>query len=86
MSVADFEKCLDPSSRLNRIVDGASRLEVQHRAKHTIATGTHLGSSSGKVFKIKKWSHEGKAEKRSYGDHETPNANDNVKQTSHSGA
>eukprot|EP00750_Incisomonas_marina_P000190 INCI10169.2.p1 GENE.INCI10169.2~~INCI10169.2.p1 ORF type:complete len:244 (+),score=40.79 INCI10169.2:229-960(+) len=43
-----FAAYLDPESRLNRVVDGMAQLDVAN----TTATGTHEGTSGGRVFKV----------------------------------
>lgn len=45
-----FAAYLDPESRLNRVVDGMAQLEVAN----TTASGTHEGTSGGRVFKVSK--------------------------------
>ena len=49
-----FNYFTDPNSRLNRIVDGMAHLDVEVSGRTTMATGTHDGTTGGRIFKVTK--------------------------------
>lgn len=49
----EFSSFLNPSTRLNMLVECVNRVGNDDRAKHTIATGTH-DKNGGRVFKVRK--------------------------------